>query len=95
MNQIRWSTLTLCPGVNSPSNLVGTETVESGTGTGCRIVDEFVLDPSRGTVATLEAPPTFNTLWSNGNSCSHPFPAFLAGNSNGNSAHSESAPEAQ
>ena len=85
MNQIRWSTNTLCPGVHSPSNQVGTETVESGTGWG--IVDEFVLDPSRGTMASLEATPTFSSIWSNGNSSSHPFPAFLVGNANGNSAH--------
>ena len=86
MNDIRWSTLTLNHnGSYSPSNIMGNDTVESGTGTACRIVDEFVIDPSRGTMASLEAAPTFSALWQNGNSCSHPFPNFLV-NQNSNSS---------
>ena len=88
MMEIRWSNLTLgCNGNSSPSNMVGYDTVQSGTGTACRVVDEFVLDPGRGTVATLEAAPCFSALWNNGKNCSHHFPTYLiASPLNGNNA---------
>ena len=61
MNQIRWSTMNF-NSIHSPSYVGGNQTQEMLNGAGSAPIDEFVLDQSRGTLTTLETPPSFLNL---------------------------------
>lgn len=68
MNNIRWTSL---PSSNSFSqNSCAGAIMVNGMTSSCHGVDEFVLDPSLGTFASLQEPPSLISMLNSGRACS-------------------------